>query len=303
MKSSSRTDEDLIKRARYGGRNVTGLAILASIPALMLLPWQFVAPDAGLLWAAITFALIAAAYWMLATVTRQGETLGLSIILCLMAIQLLLSLAGVLLAYARNNKTAGMELWIVIIPLLIVVALAGNRSDLVELHRRGLGESVFGPGRPPRMLTILGGVMLVGAQIAFFAALIIPGFNAARSKRETQEFVTMMNVNDKALMQIINDPNRRRDKQFWVLASEAADRLREQAKQVDAKVPEGSKMKSITSTYLRGIDRWCTALSAAREQGQLSPQSAAAVDEGDELRARALDEFQREFPALAPRQK
>jgi hypothetical protein len=147
------------------------------------------------------------------------------------------------------------------------------------------------------MLTIVGGVMLVGAQIAFLAALIIPGFNAARTKRETHDLITIINVNDNALMAIINDPNRRHDKQFWVLASEAADRLREQAKQVDAKTPEGSKMKSITSTYLRGIDRWCTALSAAREQGQLSPQSATAVDEGDELRRRALEDFQREFPA------
>jgi hypothetical protein len=301
MRSRSRTDEDLIKRARYGGRNVTALAILVSVPAVLVLPFQFIFPDSGLLWATITLALIAAAYWMLATVTRQGETLGLSIILCLMGFQLLLAVAGLVLAHANNRKTTGMEIWWVIIPLLIVIALAGNRSDLLELHRRGLRESVFGPGRPPRILTVMGGVLLVGAQIALFAALLIPAISAARTARECHDFVTMINVHDKALMQIINGPDRASGMQIWGMASDAADQLREQARQVDAKAPEGSKLKSITSTYLRAIDRWCVAFSEARKQGQMSPESAAAVNEGDQLRQRALEEFQREFPALAPR--
>jgi hypothetical protein len=152
-------------------------------------------------------------------------------------------------------------------------------------------------------LTLLGGVLLVGGHVGLLIALLIPAIGAARSARECHEFITMINVNDKALMAIINDPNRRPGVKTWQAASEAADRLRENARRVDASVADDSKLKSITSTYLRAVDRWCIAFADARKQGQLSPESAAALNEGDDLRGRALDEFQRNFPAMAPRQK
>jgi hypothetical protein len=303
MKSSRRTDEDLIKRARYGGRNVTALAILVSIFAVLMLPALYFAPEAGLEWAALTFGLVAAAYWMLAVVTRQGETLGLTIILWLMGIQLLLSVAGLMLTYANHGKTTGMEIWGVIIPLLIFVALAGNRSDLLELHRRGLGESLYGPGRPPRSLAVMGGVVLIGGQIALLAALLVPAVNAARTAKETSDFRSMLAVEDQALLQIISNQDQPADRRLWGKALDATELLRVKAQQVEAQATEGTRIKPIAVKYLQAVERVRTGLGDALTAGQMTPQAGALIQEGFNLRDEAVADYQRQYPGFGPRLK
>jgi hypothetical protein len=308
MKSSSRTDESLIKRAKYGGRNIRALAILLSfIAALGLLALLFLPvsmkPGFGFELFYVLFLVIVAAFWMLSIMARQGDTLALSIFLWWYGICLILNVAGVLISYVTERDVSWFGWLAVALQLLIVVVLARNRSDLLELQRRGLSESVFGPGRPPRHLTVLGGTVLIGAQIAIVATILAPIIHAAQTANEIGDFLAMLNVEERALQQAMGNPTRPDDKQFWASVLDAAERLREKAQQVEEQASARSSIKRIATTYRRAAERWQMGAEDAHAAGRMTRQARAAFREGDDFREEAYAEFHEKYPGSGQRPK
>jgi hypothetical protein len=303
MKSNSRTSEDLVKRAKYGGRNVSGLAILASVLAAFMLIGAIAVREGDFLAAAIAALCVAVGYWLLAIPTRRGETLGLGIIISTLTVQFLLSLAGQVFIHVKTDGTNALNLIWIIIPLLIIMALAGNRADLIELQNRGLSGIVFGTARPVKNICVFGGLLLFGGLVGLYASLIFSGVDAARSARFRHDFVVMINADERALMEILANANRETSNQFWATALEAAERLRDRARQIDQAADDKARIKPIASKYVQATERWCLGIAQARNDGQFSQEGTALLNEGDHLRLQAMTEFQKQFPEASPRQR
>src|SRR5690606_25000671 len=123
-----------------------------------------------------------------------------------------------------------------------------------------------------------------------YAGPIVSAIDAPRTARECRDFLTMIEVDEKVMMDIVNNPDLPRDKQIWTLAFEAAERLKEKAKSVEEDTAKGSRLKPIASTYLHATRYWYLAFAEARHKGRLTSKSRAEIEYADELREQALTE-------------
>jgi hypothetical protein len=193
--ANQQTDQQLIKRARYGARNVTGLSILATI--LAMVGWVAVAvAGERLLWIILSWSAVAVA-------ARRGDTRPLAMVAGIMTAQFLLSLVGLMVGYLRSNNPSAVSFAWLVVPVLTIVALARNHSDLLELKRRGLWEGVFEIQRPSVSLSVIGGLLFLVAIVSLYAAILIPAIDAARFARSSQDFISLVRVDDKEFLEAI----------------------------------------------------------------------------------------------------
>src|SRR4051794_38538573 len=87
-------DEELLKRARHAGRNLSVLAVMATLGAIALIAAAILAkgihgPMAVL---ATTISLIAGGYWVLATAARRGNPNSVGIVIVTLVLQICLAL-------------------------------------------------------------------------------------------------------------------------------------------------------------------------------------------------------------------
>lgn len=111
----------------------------------------------------------------------------------------------------------------------------------------------------------------------------------------------MIQVDEKAFLDVLGPPNRPFDQQRFLQALEAAQRLRDKARLVESSASKGSKLTPIASKYLRAVDLWCIGVGEASNRGRVTPDSVESLQQGDQLREEALAEFLEQFPNVAPR--
>src|SRR5262249_16076709 len=159
---SSLSDDALLKRANYAFRNLVVLAVLASLLAGGLLFLGFSGKGGPIyeLTVLLTGAivLIASGYWVLAVAARGAHPKSSGAVWRVLVIQIALSLVASGLAASRTKSDFQPNLGGLIIPILVLVALASSRKVLLELQDRGLWERVFAPARPSRHLCVIGGL-------------------------------------------------------------------------------------------------------------------------------------------------
>ena len=127
-------DATLFERAGHAGWNLIVWAILTNLAAIILAAAVLkTLPQMVNIVVAVGCALASVGCWMLAVAAKRGNPTAVSIVMAVMVFQLLLSLASLCVALARGGQP---DLFWLIISLLVIVALAGSRSVLVELKRR-----------------------------------------------------------------------------------------------------------------------------------------------------------------------
>jgi hypothetical protein len=143
-------DEKLLKRARHAGRNLSVLAILATLGAIALIATALFAKGIHEVMAvlATTITLIAAGYWVLAVAARRGNPNAVGVVIVAMVLQICLALISAGLAAARTNSAFQPPAGGLVIPILVLVALASSRKVLLELKDRQLWDQVFGSAKP-----------------------------------------------------------------------------------------------------------------------------------------------------------
>src|ERR1043165_9171383 len=127
------SDSQLIKRARYGGRNLAGLAILVSFGAVCTTLAMFAPAGDIIKWFAASISLMAAAYWALAVAARHGDPRAIAVVMAFLSIQLLINSVAFVFAFLRSSGSININILWLIIPIAIIAALYRNRADLLEL--------------------------------------------------------------------------------------------------------------------------------------------------------------------------
>jgi hypothetical protein len=248
------TDADLLKRARYGGRNLTGLAILATLLAVLALLAMLAFAGEEAVWIAVPVLILAISYWLLAIAARRGSAQAINIVRGFLAIQFVLSLIGQIVLLLRSKGAAPLNLLLIVIPLLVIVAISRNRNDLIELQNRGLWNSVFEPAAPTRRLCFIGGLLMFVGLVALYVGLIFGGIQAANDIRLRQDFVGLVKNDEKNLFDSFAEVGRSASKESWNSLLQKADALQEKAQNLAQRATASSKMNSIAQSYLEAVN-------------------------------------------------
>src|ERR1043165_8364783 len=178
-------DEKLLKRARHAGRNLSVLAILATFGAMVLIAVALFAKGIHGVMAvmAATITLIAAGYWVLAVAARRGNPNAVGVVIVAMVLQICLALIFSGIAAARTNTAFHPPTGGLLIPILVLVALASSRTVLLELKKRQLWDQVFGSAKPSGNLCWIGGTLLAAGFVAMNAGSYYVSSKAGQQQR------------------------------------------------------------------------------------------------------------------------
>src|SRR5262249_43195405 len=181
---SNLTDEKLLKRAGNAGRNLFALASLATVAAIGLGVLTFLVKEApwvtGVM--AAILALIAAGYWVLAVAARRGNPNAVGTVLVIAVVGFVLSLVSSGVASARKGTGFEPNGSGLVIPILVILALASSRKVLLELRERGLWEQAFGSAKPTGNLCLIGGSLLVAGFLALNSSAFFVGWKAGKER-------------------------------------------------------------------------------------------------------------------------
>jgi hypothetical protein len=285
------TNETLIKRARYGGRNVTGLAILATLLAGFSALALGFAKSPGDVLTVLPVPVIAVAYWLLSVGARRGNPRALSIVLAVLGAQLLFSVAILVYIAFLSRSDASTSIISIIIPLLVFVFLARNRGDLLELRRRGLWEGIYGAARPSDRLCTIGGVLLAVGVIALYSFVILSTVHAIRNVRLRGEFQALIGTDEKAFLDAVASGDPAKDKDVVAHVLKTADELEAKTQAIAVQAKAGSQMHTVAIKYAEAVSKWQAALKILEQEGGTDPRVQALFVEGDQLRQQAVAEF------------
>jgi hypothetical protein len=284
------SDELLKRRARYGGRNVTGLAILATILAAFSLLAISFAKTADGIWFLLPLPFMALAYWLVAIAARRGSPLALNFVLGVLAVQFLVSIVGQVAAYVVTGRSLSSQLFLTIIPLLVIAVLARNRTDLIELRRRGLWDELYGAAKPSRNLCLIGGALLVVSTFALYGGLLFAAIHAAENGRLRKEFSTMVLQDEKALLTAIQAADATRIKQVLPDLQAKANDLESKAQGIVSRSAAGTPIHSAATTYVNAVQKWREGFALIGDEAQQERMQKLFL-EGDELRKQAVAQF------------
>ncbi|HEY2760316.1 MAG TPA: hypothetical protein VGI75_06225, partial [Pirellulales bacterium] len=248
--SSERTSEQLLKRAKYGGRNVTGLAILMTLAAVIgsLAALSFAGKDA--VWIALPLVALATSYWCLAIAARRGNQLAINIVIGFLAVQFVFSVLAQVVALIRTNGAEPLNILGIAIPLMVIIALSRNRTDLLELRNRGLWEFVFGTESPPtsKLCKIGGALMFVGF-VSLYAELLIPAIQATKVAKLRKNFVNLVKVDDVDFLKSLDELHGSNDPEAFKNLLTKIDNLKQKAESVARDASSDSVLGPIFSKY------------------------------------------------------
>lgn len=289
-----KTDERLIKRAKYGARNLTGLAILATVLAGIILLGAAIGNE-NLLWVGLSISAMAAGYWVLAAVARHGEQRALAIAVGIMVANFIFSLGGLMIGYLRTNNASPAGFIGLLVPLLVILALTRNYSDILELKHRGLWQSVFAAEQPKTSYCAIGGLLLSGGIIALIASCLIPALDEASFIRSREEFVSLIQVDDKQFLDAVGNASHTQPPPSVDELMAKVDAIQKKAKSIGDAASETSGLQPIIQTYLKSLEKCRYGLLAIREQGP-GPASQVHFAEADALRQEAFKAFDAQTP-------
>jgi hypothetical protein len=297
-------DQQLLKRARHAGRNLSVLAILATFGALGFIAAAFFAKGiqgvvAGL---AGAITLIAAAYWVLAVAARRGNPHAVGVVIVVMVLQICVALISSGVVAARTHSSFQTPVSNVVIPILVLIALASSRKVLLELKERNLWDQVFGSAKPSGNLCVIGGTLLVAGFVAMNASTYYIGWKVGQQRtaefqhakafvellqREEKEFLTAMKgITDKqGEIEIALSRFKTLEQNFEILRTEAAG---------------ADQLLQILTTYGNALRQWKNGLMLLKETHANADRAEKMFALGDRLREEACQEFDRRY-ARAPR--
>jgi len=305
MAAANLTDEQLLKRASHAGRNLTVLTALASLGALAL--WALAmfinkAPFSMLL-PAVALSLVAVGYWLLAVAAHRGNPQSVSIVLVLMLLQLVATflLAGVAAARSGTDFSSNFSFGRLLIPILVIAALASSRSVLLELQGRGLWERAFANAKPSGNLCLIGGVLLATGFISINAGMGYLGSKVtevrALERKKTSEFAQII-VNEEAqFMAAIAAAKTALTPARLDAALEKLEALDRKLQGLRNETGDNGRLDTILMTYGNAVRQWKNGLQALREPKPDLNRANQFMQLGDKLRAQAAGEYNRLYSA------
>ena len=244
---------------------------------------------------AATLVLIAVGYWVLAVAAKRGNPSSVASVVVVMVLQFFLAVVAYGITTARTGENVQANVPGLVIPMLVVIALASSRNVLLELRKRDLWEPIFGSAKPSSRLCVAGTILIVIGFIGLNGSTIYAGWNSGRSRQlevhQAQGFADMIQSEEQAFMNAmggLSDPYSAEEIQA-VLATVKKLQRRADAAMADAK--EGSPLRSILEDYCNAVRQWKNAVTLLASETPDGGRAQEMLLLGDKLRTQAGQNF------------
>jgi hypothetical protein len=300
------SDDQLLKRARHGARNLTVLAVMASVLGLGLFAAQLTSKGApGLLWLnGAAISILAVAYWFLMVAAHRGDPKAVGIVVVAAGVQITANLIFSGVAAARTGSEFKLNPGGFVLPILVMLALASSRKVLLELGNRGLWERVFGPAKPTAQLCRVGIILIVFGLVTLNATSFGVGVKVAQARGVEKRWLD-------SFKQMIS----KEEQQFRVsLENAAPDYSPEKLREASAKLklleervaqlktmPSSERLSPVLVAYSGAVAQYKDALrllTGPRPDGELATKR---FEVGDQMRNTAGEQLRRIGGTAAPK--
>ena len=248
---------------------------------------------------ALAVTSLAAGYWTLAVAARRGNPNSVAVVLVIMVIQLVIVFVTAGITAARTNTDLSSNVPGLIIPILMLIALASSRGVLLELQDRGLWEKAFVSVKPSGTLCVIGGIMVAAGLVLLDGGTVYASRQVGRARalefHGATEFVHMIKSEERDFLDTIGGAVASPKKAKLDLALAKVEVLESRVKSLQASASQDSSLPAILQTYGNGVRQWKNALLAMRETNPDRQRAKQMLTLGDKLRAQALADFQARF--------
>ena len=297
-------DEKLLKRAGHAGRNLLVLAVLATLGAVALVAAAVLAKGfhgvTSVLAATIT--LIAAGYWVLALAARRGNPNAVGVVIVAMVLQICLALVSSGIAAARTHSNFQPPVGGLVIPILVLAALASSRKVLLELKQRQLWEQVFASAKPSGNLCFIGAVLLATGFIAMNAGTYYVGWKVGQEQKaefqHANAFVELIQRDEQAFLIAMRGIGRGGNEIETALTKLGT--LKQNFEVLEKQAAGAGRLQQILTGYRNALRQWENGLTLLKDPNADTERVQQMFKLGDKLRAEACQEFDRRYAAKKP---
>lgn len=294
---AEQSNEVLLKKASLPGRDILGLALLATLVAIVVCGAALLGKDLPdtLVFLPWGIALIAASYWFLGVAARRGDRNAVGVPAVILTIQVGLAFVGMVIAQSQNSMSgAGGARFI--IPAIIIALLVRDYKVLTELKKRGLWETAFPARRPTKALCTVGGVLLAAGIVVFNLGMFQLGAMAEEDakavKQEARKFITIVQNEEATLMKTMKRLSDPEDKRAYNDTVRDLTALYKRVEIVREETKHVRTLSPILLTYAAAVEHWKRGMELLRSD---PTKAQAQFEKGDELRQKAAKEFDERF--------
>jgi hypothetical protein len=301
MAAKNLSDEQLLARASHAGRNLCVLSVGTTLFAIALwvVPFLGKAPVLGMIFPALAITCIAAGYWVLTVAARRGDPASVGTVIVIMALQLTFVLIFAGIGAARTGTEVSANYRNVLIPIVVLWALASSRSVLLELQERGLWEKVFNSEKTSSQFCVIGGTLLAIGLLTLNGGSLYVGQKVQQEheaeNRQAREFADMIKHEEQQFMDAASDAVRKPTSDNLELALARADSLQTKCQSIRTATGDHGRLPGVLANYTNAVHQWQTGLLALKEKNPDTMHAQHMLDLGDKRRADALQDFNRYF--------
>ena len=301
---SNLDDQTLLKRANHAGRNLSVLAVLATLVVLLIVGVTVSIKDTRepMAMLALAITLIASVYWILAVAARRGNPASVGVVIVLMVVQFVAGLLVSSIIAARNKAEFQFQPGGFIIPLIVIIALANSRKVLLELKERGLWEQAFPSGKPSGNLVVAGGVILILGFLSLNAGTFYAGLkiNHARQSEHDQAeaFIRLINQDEAKFMASMQKLSGKNGDAELNDAMDNLTTLEQNLAELQKNTATlAGPMPQILTTYGNAVRQWKNGLTILKGPNPDKDRALQMLTLGDKFRKDAGEEFDRRYTA------
>jgi hypothetical protein len=277
------------------------LSILGTLAAIAFWVIAFVgkAVLAAMILPALAITFIAAGYCVLTVAARRGNPASVGTVIVIMALQLTFALICAGIGAARTGTDVSSNMPNVVIPIVVLLALASSRSVLLELQERTLWEKVFDSEETGGQFCVIGAILLAIGFITLNGGSFYIGNKVqqerATENRQAHEFVEMIKHEEQQFMDAASAVFSSRTPDALELALVRADALKAKCQSIRNAAGDRGHLPGILTSYGNAVRQWQNGLLALKEKNPDKKYSQRLLDMGDQLRTDALADFNRYF--------
>lgn len=293
-----KTDEKLLKTAKYGARNLLLLAILCTFVSGTYIFSAIVSTELQpfMIILSISLGLIAVGYSLLAIVTNRGNEKGLTVAIVVLALQLaFVMFLRAVLNMDTNQVTPAPNFVNFMLPIIIIAALYSNRQTILELKERNLFKKAFPKNKPSKNLCIIGGIIFIMGFVTLSVGTCVITNMAINEKKARHDkinrFIFIIQNQEKEFLESLKlwaaapDPNLKKK------LDDSLNHLRKNVKILQEDVGSLQYFMMITDTYLKAIEQWEKGIQLLDASDPDYEKANKVLTLGDNLRKTALEEF------------
>lgn len=297
-------DEELIKRAGHGARNLRILGFLSFLCSLSLVFLSFTTkPDLSMmLIPALGAFFMTSAFFILAVSTSRGNTFGLIIVAVTLFIYCVINFTFQLISKLCNSGTASSINFFPFIFLgLVIYCLTVNRSEMKEIIQSGLEQRVYSGKKNGKILAIIGSFLFIVGVLTIIGGMFGVAYVSSNQQKQhrmrADKFLAILNNESKSFAQNTSEwmqnPNPEAKKKVDISLSDVEQAVTQLDKEAEKEQP---KLKEITTYYLKALQSWRNGIEMFSSISPGDRQKAMEeFKQGDLLQQEAIEMFKARY--------